>query len=139
MVQAAQVLGISKEAIRKRVQRGTLRSDMGEDGRRYVYLDAGRTGADTKQSGQIDHFDPRDELISTLREQLEAEREANRENRRLLAAALERIPAIESPEATESPSEAAAPRSGTDTPADTTEAQGGVERRGWFRRWFGGE
>jgi hypothetical protein len=40
LTEAAQVLGISKEAVRKRVQRGTLPSDVGEDGRRYVYLDA---------------------------------------------------------------------------------------------------
>jgi hypothetical protein len=39
MVEAAEVLGVSVEAIRKRVQRGTIRSDKGEDGRRYVYLD----------------------------------------------------------------------------------------------------
>ena len=41
--------------------------------------------------------------IDHLREQLDKEREANRENRRLLAAALERIPAIEASEARESP------------------------------------
>jgi len=39
--EAADILGVSKEAVRKRVIRGTLRSDTGEDGRRYVYIDAG--------------------------------------------------------------------------------------------------
>jgi excisionase family DNA binding protein len=102
--EAAQLLGISKEAVRKRVQRGTLPSDVGEDGRRYVYLDAvDDDGGDdvppesSSTSGPVE--DSRDELVATLREQLAAEREANRENRRLLAAALERIPAIEPPEA----------------------------------------
>jgi len=37
------------------------------------------------------------ELIATLWEQLQAERQAHAEARRLLAAALERIPAIEAP------------------------------------------
>src|SRR5919112_215242 len=41
MREAADLLGVSKEAIRKRVVRGTLRSELGEDGRRYVYLEAG--------------------------------------------------------------------------------------------------
>jgi hypothetical protein len=41
--------------------------------------------------------------IDHLREQLDKEREANRENRRLLAAALERIPAIEAGDERESP------------------------------------
>jgi chromosome segregation ATPase len=40
----------------------------------------------------------KDETISTLREQLQAERQAHAEARRLLAAALERIPAIEAPQ-----------------------------------------
>ena len=43
MREAADLLGVSKEAIRKRVVRGTLPSEMGEDGRRYVYLEAGVT------------------------------------------------------------------------------------------------
>ena len=45
--EAAAILGVSKEALRKRVIRGTLRSDTGEDGRRYVYLDAGGDEAPT--------------------------------------------------------------------------------------------
>ena len=42
MREAADLLGVSKEAIRKRVVRGTLPSEMGEDGRRYVYVEAER-------------------------------------------------------------------------------------------------
>jgi DNA-directed RNA polymerase specialized sigma24 family protein len=38
--QAATLLGISKDAVRQRIRRGTLRSGKGEDGRVYVYLDA---------------------------------------------------------------------------------------------------
>ena len=96
--QAAARLGVSESAVRKRVERRTLRSDKGPDGRRYVYLDTGADavadeGADTSATGE------RDALISelrahndTLREQLEAERQGHAEARRLLAAALERIP-----------------------------------------------
>ncbi len=96
--QAAARLGVSESAIRKRVERGTLRSDKGSDGRRYVYLATGADtvadeGEDTSVTGE------RDALISelrahngTLREQLQAERQAHAEARRLLMAALERIP-----------------------------------------------
>jgi hypothetical protein len=59
--EAAQILGVSKEAVRKRVIRGTLRSDTGEDGRRYVYLDAGGDEPPTHE---------RDELISAMQERL---------------------------------------------------------------------
>lgn len=108
--QAAAVLGVSESAIRKRVERGTLRSDKGPDGRRYVYLDTVTDnmldeGADTSVSPE------RDALISelrahndTLREQLEAERQAHAEARRIIAGLVERIPTIE---AAHKPSEAA--------------------------------
>jgi len=96
--QAATVLGVSESALRKRVERGTLRSDKGPDGRRYVYLD---TVADTMvdEVADVSATHERDELMSelrahndTLQEQLKAERQGHAEARRLLAAALERIP-----------------------------------------------
>jgi hypothetical protein len=34
---AAELLGVSKDAVRMRVKRGTLRSEKGEDGRVYVW------------------------------------------------------------------------------------------------------
>jgi len=37
--QAAQVLGISTDAVHKRVKRGSLDSEKGSDGRVYVWLD----------------------------------------------------------------------------------------------------
>ena len=40
--EAAARLGVSEAAIRKRVQRGSLDKEMGEDGRVYVYLDMAR-------------------------------------------------------------------------------------------------
>jgi len=140
--QAAARLGVSESAIRKRVERGTLRSDKGPDGRRYVYLDSvadsvADTGADASATPE------RNALISemhahneTLREQLEAERQAHAEARRLLAAALERIPALEPPpEAPESPDTPSEPAPGSRTPP---EPQTAPERVRWWRPMFGG-
>ncbi len=139
--QAAARLGVSESAIRKRVERGTLRSDKGSDGRRYVYLDTGADtvadeGADTSATGE------RGALIAelrahngTLREQLEAERQAHAEARRLLAATLERIPpqleARESPQTARDAPEGASPHSAT------AGSQEGAQRP-WWRRIFGG-
>jgi hypothetical protein len=134
---AARKLGISEDAVRMRIKRGTLSSDK-EGGRLYVLLDAEPTTEPTT--------DRTDELIEELRgrvqsleDQLGQERDANRENRRIIAALTSRIPAIEAPpEARESPQtveeepERAGPR-----PA-TGEAQEGTERRPWWRRVFGG-
>ncbi len=112
------------DAVRKRVKRGTLESERGADGRLYVFLD---TDEDT-DSPRSDT----DRLISTLEEQLRLEREAHAEARRLLAAALERIPALEPPESPETPSEAA-----RDTQAPP-EPEMPAEVRPWWRRVFGG-
>ena len=147
VTQAADMLGISTGAVRNRLSRGTLRS-VKEGGTVYVLLspdiprDVKRDVADTPSG--IPHPEP-DALTSELRdrlryveEQLEAERQAHAEARRLLMAALERIPpqieapreTQESPETVEEP-ERAEPRTGAPG------AQEGV-RRPWYRRWFGG-
>jgi flagellar motility protein MotE (MotC chaperone) len=60
------------------------------------------------------------ELIATLREQLQAERQAHSEARRLLAAALERIPAIEAPQETSEATEAAEEQQGRGKPHSAT-------------------
>jgi hypothetical protein len=108
--QAAAVLGLSESAIRKRVERGTLNSDKGPDGRRYVYLDTveddmADRGADASAPREHDALIP--ELSAhngMLREQLEAERHAHAEARRIIAGLVERLPAIEAAqEARESP------------------------------------
>jgi transposase-like protein len=140
--EAADILGVSKEAIRKRVVRKTLRSDTGEDGRRYVYLDTGGDEAPTHES---------DALISelrahnaTLREQLQAERQAHAEARRIIAGLVERMPAIEPPQEEHSPGPDA--RGSPETVENVRESQprpdtpGPSEdvQRPWWRRVFRG-
>jgi hypothetical protein len=148
VAEAADMLGISTGAVRNRLSRGTLRSTKAS-GTVYVLLpddmsrDAERDADDTP--GGIPPSD-RDVLTSELRDrlryvegQLEAERQAHAEARRLLMAALERIPpqieapqeARESPETVEDEAERAEPR------PDAPGAQEGVQRP-WWRRVFGG-
>jgi hypothetical protein len=137
MADASQVLGISKEAVRKRVSRGTLHSDVGEDGRRYVYLDAGQDEGSASASSVSG--DPRDELIATLKEQLEAERNAHAETRRIAYTLAQRIPELEapaSPEPRESPQTASEESYSTHTPPDQHHP---VERPSWWRKFFGFE
>jgi len=129
---AAEHLGITKEAVRKRISRGTLRSDKDADGTVRVYIPAYSTMRDAAetQSDTTALISAKDETISTLRDQLEAERQGHAEARRLLMAALERIPPqLEAPESPESPSPAHTP---TKPPA---EPQEGVQRP-WWRRIF---
>jgi hypothetical protein len=121
-----------------RIRRGTLEAT--RDGRTlYVLLDTDRTGdaSHPDSSALISEMRAR---IEDLRTQLEAERQGHAEARRLLAAALERIPPqLEAPsEPPESP-ESTGP---SETPTD---AGGGAqapterpqERRGFWSRLFG--
>jgi hypothetical protein len=114
-------LGISEGAVRMRIKRGTLDSTRVHD-RLYVLLDA-EPHTDSTRSDT-------DRLISTLEEQLRLEREAHAEARRLLAAALERIPALEPPDTPEAPSE---PVPSTERPP---ERETPAERAPWWRRVF---
>jgi hypothetical protein len=146
--EAAEHLGTTVDAIRKRVQRDTIAHEKDADGRVWILLDTDRTRhatdqdtAGRRQDGEsgplISEMRGR---IEDLREQLEAERQAHAEARRLLMAALERIPpqieapqeARESPETVEEEPDRAEPRS------DAPGAQEGIQRPWWRRRIFGG-
>jgi excisionase family DNA binding protein len=135
--EAAEVLGTSVDAVRMRVRRGNLRSDKDSDGRVYVWVDTDESETKLGPNGKSEALiSAKDETIALLREQLEAERQAHSEARRLLLRALERIPpALEAPETAE-------PRSDSPTPTDAGEgretASERPEERSWWRRMFGG-
>src|SRR5215211_822773 len=76
--EAAERLGVSVEAIRKRVKRGTLRSDKGEDGRRYVYLDDAPDAGGPQPEPDALTSELRDRL-RYVEGQLQAERQAHAE------------------------------------------------------------
>jgi hypothetical protein len=103
--EAAEILDTSVDAVRMRVRRGSLVSEKDPDGRVYVWADSHASVTKLRLDGEFNTLiSAKDETIATLREQLEAEREANRENRRIIAALTSRIPEIEAPQ--EAPSEA---------------------------------
>jgi hypothetical protein len=71
--EAARRLGISEGAVRKRVTRGSLEHDKEDDGRVYVYLDAG------VGNGVDEGVDPNSNaLISQLRDEVAYLRDENR-------------------------------------------------------------
>ena len=133
MRDAADALGLTVDAVRKRVKRGTLESEKDADGRLYVFIDVDQESVSPRSDT--------DRLISVLEEQLRQEREAHAEARRLLAAALERIPPqLEAPtapsEPRESPEIPSEPRPDTTGPPETEmPAREGLP---WWRRMFGG-
>jgi len=92
---AAELLGTSPEAVRKRAAMGSLRSDR-QDDCVFVWVDEGRI--EGGREAQVDHealLEAKEETIRTLREQLESEMRANEENRHLLAALIQRVLELE--------------------------------------------
>jgi hypothetical protein len=149
--EAARALGISPEAVRNRLSRGTLDSTK-ENGTVYVLLenDMARSTTDTPDDRPrstdgtaADTPDAhaalvaaKDETINLLRSQLEAEREANRENRRIIAGLVQRVPELEAPRNGHETATAEPDREQHRPSAeDPHEAP---ESRSWWRRWFGG-
>jgi len=144
--EAARLLGISKDAVRMRIRRGTLRAEK-TDNKVYVwmdddaYADHNTVHSQDEVEGSARAAELR-EQVRYLREQLDREREARTEERRrhdtLMAQLMQRIPALEapperpeSPETVEEEPEMTEPRSGTPGP------EAGVQRP-WWRRVFGG-
>ena len=130
--EAAEALGISVEAVRKRIERAQLGHER-VDGRVYVYLDDDQT-----KSGPYVEVEPtaliseKNARIELLERQLTEANERDRENRRIIAALTQRIPELEP---AERPPEA--PVTATHE-AEQHPGGGGQEgaRRPWWRRWF---
>jgi hypothetical protein len=129
IAEAAEILGVTRDAVRKRIKRDSIRYETDEAGETYVYVDASETVGDSVSDAS--GHDERDMLIEFLRSELALWQEEARRKDHLLAAALERIPEIEPPPDARDGREAA------------SEAPGGVEvgpeqeeAVSWWRRLF---
>ena len=111
VVEAATLLGITPDAVRSRLRRGTLKRAEAPDGTVLVVLDGeavgdGPDGSDASATDRptsqttVAYISALKSHIETLEGEVQAWREEARRKDHLLAAALERIPAIE-----EAPSE----------------------------------
>ena len=141
---AAQELGISTDAVRKRISRGSLRSDR-ENGHVRVWLDVGETEAG--REAQVDGealVEVLQDHITDLRVQLEAEREARRRADTIIAqltqanaALAAKVPELEAAESREETAEGAVEETERADPhSNAGEAQEGAQRP-WWRRMFG--
>lgn len=134
--EAAEALGITRDAVYKRVERNKIRHEKDADGQLYVYVEKSETGqrqnVQSESSALTSALEAR---IGSLERQLEAERGSSAELRRLLAAALERIP----PQLEAPPEPSESPETSTEEQAEPR--PGGVQegaQRPWWMRWFGG-
>jgi uncharacterized membrane protein YccC len=158
---AALLLGISEDAVRSRLRRGTLRRETGKDGTVFVVLGTDRPApnqrpTDDRQTAQqadrpttdqatddtgedvSNHY--RDELlevlrdeVSHLRDQLDRERDASAELRRIVAGLVQRVPELEA-----APDPPRSPETVSEGSGKGEEGRPGQEKRSsWWQRLFG--
>jgi len=143
--EAARILGISPEAVRARIQRGTLAKDKDPDGTVYVRLKADRIRSiDSTEDAMGDQSAVQrrlvanfEEQVSFLRAELVTRNEELRRKDHIIAALTERIPELPAPTSSQEAPE------GRETGSETA-AQGDVappqptQRRSWLYRFFFG-
>jgi hypothetical protein len=133
--EAARALGISEGAVRKRVARGTLRHEKEQDGRIYVYLDAGaRRRVD---GGQDEGVDPNNNaLISQFRDEVSYLRDENRRKDEIImqqAMTVRQLTSAPAQEATEVPTASQDDQARDETKAtNTSEATTPLQRDSGF-------
>lgn len=154
--EAALRLGVKDDAIRKRIQRGTLEHEKGLDGRVYVYLDVDedasyvRQGHGSTWDGTKDaaYDTSQDALLASLQDQVEylrsvlqEERDARRRADMIIAqlsqanaSLAERVPELEASQEPEEALEGREPRTNGEGPQGAPEEP---QRRSWWREFFG--
>jgi excisionase family DNA binding protein len=147
--EAARLLDVSVDAVRKRIERGTLRSEkVGKT--RYVLLDdvmiqqdadrprhnsgpdSDRTQHDTDMTALVASMQ---DQIDTLKQELEDRKEETRRKDAILMTMAQRIPELEAPSDARESSETAS--EGADKSNVPPEQQESSQRRSWLRAFFG--
>jgi len=133
VAQAADALGVSQDAVRKRIARLTIPHDRDESGRVYVYLTPSetvhKTGQDTVQDAASKTV--QDAYVRSLEDQISFLRRELERKDAILLNMTERIPQLEAPQEHAEAPEGAEPRSATGSTQEATQ-------RPWWRRLFGG-
>ena len=163
VAEAAERLGVTQDAVRKRMARGTIRH-FKEDGRLYVYLDTFEKSSKTIQDEGQDAASNtvqdagQDKYVAALEDQIQFLRRELERKDAILLRLTERIPELAAAPEPQSAPETAPDTSSPSPRPDTVEAQEGVQeqaantersvnverpteetaRRPWWVRWFGG-
>jgi hypothetical protein len=137
--EAADRLGVKEDAIRKRIQRGTLVHEKTQEGRVFVWIDV--TQDATRDATQdAAHGAPTNELVAELRDQVQFLREELARKDAILLRMAESIPQLEAPsEPREEPvSSGPSGPSPAGAEARTQPQSGPREQVSWWRRIWGG-
>lgn len=147
IMEAAEALGVTRDAIHKRIKRGTLEYEKGEDGRLYVYVDTSTSGLDKSVYESKDKskaevlerlIESQQDRIAFLEQELQRRGEETTMLHKIVAGltqanaqlASSRVPELEAPqEPRESPEGEAGPGSTEVAPPDVPEGADASKER----------
>ncbi len=129
--EAAKILDISEGAVRKRYERGSLEGETGEDSRIYVWVDDVYPSY-TPDSRLIERLEGE---VEYLREQLEAEREAHRESRRIIGGLVQRMPELEAATSDTMSDDSQTIGRPSDSHVSNSQSEN-PQRKSWWRKFF---
>jgi excisionase family DNA binding protein len=142
VAEAAERLGVSQDAVRKRIARGTIRHGKGEDGRIFVYLTtferASKTVQDEppEQPSKTGQDAVQDKYTRSLEDQIAFLRQELERKDAILMSLAQRIPELEaSSELQENPEIATEDADRGDVPQQPREPS---QQRSWLSRFFFG-
>jgi hypothetical protein len=142
VAQAATRLGITQDAVRKRIARGTIRHGKDHEGRTFVYLDTFEGEAKTDQANGQDREsktvldDDQDKYTRSLEDQIDFLRRELERKDTIIMSLTQRIPELEaSPELREDHVMASEEAEKSTPPQEQQESS---PRRSWLYRFFYG-
>jgi excisionase family DNA binding protein len=166
VAEAAERLGVTRDAIHKRISRGKIQHEQGDDGRYYVWVDTSTTGLDSSTdasssestvevlremiAAQERMMELTQERIAFLEQELERRGEAEERLHRIVAGLTQtaaqlsaRVPELEAAQRPEQPrQESPESRSNSESTHVGQERAFADEespRRSWWRTFFGFE
>jgi|SRR5829696_3322065 len=142
VAQAADRLGVTQDAVRKRIARGTIRHEKDYEGRIFVYLDTFERKSKTRQdNGQDDESKTvsdadQDKYTRSLEDQIQFLRAELERKDAILLSLTQRIPELEAPASLGSePRESPVTPSEEPVKGEGRDREGEAERRSWWRFW----
>ena len=140
MAQAATRLGITQDAVRKRIARGTIRHGKDHEGRTFVYLDTFESESKTDQNNGQDVGSKtvsdadQDKYTRSLEDQIYFLRRELERKDTIIMSLTQRIPELEaSPQPREGHVTASEQADKSTSPPEQEPSQ----RRSWWRAFFG--
>ena len=169
VAEAAHRLGISQDAVYKRIKRGTIPWDKGEDDKTYVWIDevdesTDRARPSTDRASESSNYVSKDELLSEMRARVSFLEEELQRKDAILLSLTQRIPELEPPKDSSSEARECSEKATEDSylthsppipeqplerpesekailyDTSTQEAEDSLQgRSSWWRRFFGFE